>query len=73
MTTPATWTHDPADNAYTLISGSHRCRVWFTSLDTWAAAFFMHHDLSRAVYGFATANEAKAWCEQQVTKADRRT
>ena len=72
MTTAPAWTHDTGDNAYTLLTGDSRCRVWFTSLDTWAAAC-MHHGTSRAVYGFKTTEEAKAWCEQQVTKADRRT
>ncbi len=63
------WTHDADDNAYTLISGNVRCRVWYTLLDTWAAAC-MHHGTSSAAYSFTTAEEAKAWCEQQVTKAD---
>jgi hypothetical protein len=71
MTTPPAWTHDAGDNAYTLISDNVRCRVWYTSLDTWAAAFFMHYGTSRAVYGFNTIEEAKAWCEQQAAKADR--
>ena len=26
--TPPTWAHEPADNAYPLISGDVRCRVW---------------------------------------------
>ena len=71
MTTPPAWTHDAGDNAYTLIQGEYRCHVWFTSLDTWAAAF-NYRGTSSAAYGFKTAEEAKAWCEQQVTKADRR-
>ncbi len=67
MTTSSTWTHDPADNAYTLLTGDDRCRVWFTSLDTWAAAF-----IYRGTSNFKTAEDAKVWCEQQVTKVDRR-
>ena len=65
MTTPPTWTHDAGDNAYTLISGAVRCRVWFTSMDNWAAVISFH-GMASAAYNFATADEAKAWCEQQV-------
>ncbi len=71
MTTPLAWTHDTPDNAYTLISGEFRCRVWFTSLNTWAAAH-MYHGTSSASYSFTTVEDAQAWCEQQVAKADRR-
>ncbi len=71
MTSPPTWTHDAGDNAYTLLTGDGRCRVWFTSLDTWAAAF-MYRGTSSAAYNFKTAEDAKVWCEQQVTKVDRR-
>ncbi len=59
--TPPTWTYEPAD---TLISGDVRCRVWFTSLGTWAAAS-MFHGTSSAAYNVKTAEDAKAWCEQQ--------
>ena len=64
------WTYDPADNAYTLIRDGVRCRVWFTSLDNWAAAC-MHRGTSSAAYNFKTVEDAKAWCEAQVTQADR--
>ena len=66
-----TWTHDPADNAYTLIRGEYRCNVWRTRLDTWAAAI-NYRGTSSASYNFTTAEDAKAWCEQQIAKADRR-
>ena len=60
------WTHDPADNVYTLIRGAARCRVWCTSLDNWAAVI-SDRGMASASYNFATADEAKRWCEQQVT------
>ncbi len=72
MTTPPTWTHDADANTYTLIRGEYRCHVWRTRLDTWAAVF-NYRGTSSASYNFETAEAAMAWCEQQVTKADRRT
>ncbi len=63
-----TWTHDAGDNAYTLIRGEYRCRVWCTRFETWAAAF-RYRGTSSASYNFTTVEEAKAWCEGQVTKA----
>ncbi len=71
MSTPPTWTPDPADNAYTLISDNVRCRVWYTSMENWAAVI-SDRGMSSAAYNFKTAEDAKAWCERQVTKADRR-
>ena len=65
------WEPDPSGEAYTLSSGAFRCRVWFTSLNTWAAAH-MYHGTSSASYSFTTVEDAQAWCEQQVAKADRR-
>ena len=67
MTTPPSWTHDADDNAYTLISDTVRCRVWYTSMEDWAA-IITQDGTSSAAYSFATADEAKAWCEQQVTQ-----
>ena len=64
MTTPPTWTHDPTDNAYMHITGDFRCRVWLTTLGTWAAVV-MHHGISSAAYNFATCEEAQTWCEVQ--------
>ena len=71
MTTASTWTHDTGDNAYTLLQGEYRCHVWRTRFDTWAAAF-NYRGTSSASYNFETAEGAKAWCEQQMTQADRR-
>ena len=61
------WTYDPTDNAYTLIRDGVRCRVWFTSMDNWAAVISFH-GMASAAYNFATADEAKTWCEKQVSK-----
>ncbi len=66
------WQHDPADNAYTLMREDVRCRVWFTSMGNWAAVV-VQKGMSSAAYNFKTAEDAKAWCNEQVTKADRRT
>ena len=49
MTTTPIWTYDLADTAYTLIRDTARCRVWFTSLGTWAA-IITHHGTSSAAY-----------------------
>ncbi len=65
MTTVPTWTHDPTDEAYTLVRGDMHCRVWQTRLGTWAASF-RHHGIATAAYNFSTAEDAKAWCEAQV-------
>jgi hypothetical protein len=65
-----TWTHDPTDNAYTLIAGEIRCRVWLTTLGTWAAVI-MHHGISTAAYNFTTPDDAKIWCEMQARGSAR--
>ncbi len=63
--TKPTWTHDPADDAYTLIQGDVRCRVWHTTQnDTWAAVISVR-GMFTAAYNFDTADAAKAWCEEQ--------
>ncbi len=67
MTTPPAWTHDAGDNAYTLISDNVRCRVWYTSMENWAA-IITHHGTSSAAYNFSAHEDAKAWCELQATK-----
>ncbi len=69
MTTNPTWTHDPTDDAYTLISGDIRCRVW-RALGSWQAIVSQHGDAT-AAYNFLTVEEACAWCERLVT--ERRT
>ena len=61
------WTHDPADNAYTLIRGDLRCRVWLTTLGTWDAVL-VHRGISTAAYNFATPEEAQSWCETQAAE-----
>ena len=65
-TSGATWVHDPADNAYTLIQGDIRCRVWHTR-DSWNA-ILSHRGDATAAYSFNTAEEAQAWCERLVTE-----
>ncbi len=66
MTTPATWTHDAADDAYTLVhDGVYYCRVWRTRLGTWAAVI-RRGGMDDATYDCPTPEEAMAWCEKQV-------
>ena len=67
MTTPPTWTRDPAGWAYTLHSGDNRCRVWRTSHDRWAAVI-SQRDASTAASNFQTVEEAKAWCEKRIAE-----
>ncbi len=64
------WTYDTTDNAYTCIRGDTRCRVWLTTLSTWAAVV-MHHGISTAAYNFATPDDAKTWCEAQARGSAR--
>ena len=62
------WQHDATDDAYTLVhDGIYSCRVWRTRLGTWAAVI-RRGGMDDASYTFATADEAKAWCERQVMK-----
>ena len=64
------WKHNPAEQTYTLIADSCRCLVWRTRLGTWAAVVTCNGE-PIASYTFATAEEAKAWCEIEVTKQAR--
>ncbi len=65
---PPTWTHDAADNAYTLMHEHIYGRVWHTRLGDWAAVI-RRRGMDNASYNFMTAAEAKVWCEQQMAKA----
>ena len=60
------WQPDPEGDAYTLIQGEVRCRVWHTTLGNWAAVF-VHHGISTAAYNFATPDDAKIWCVDLLT------
>ncbi len=61
------WTHNPADNAYTLMRGDIRCRVWQTTLGNWGAAI-NRRGVATAAYNFETADEAKTWCETPLAR-----
>ena len=63
-----TWQHDPSDDTYTLVQNDVRCRVWHTTLGTWAAVI-VHRGMSTAAYNFATPEAAQVWCDQQVREA----
>jgi hypothetical protein len=63
--TAAHWQPDPAGEAYTLISGDIRCRVWRRPEGTrgsWNAIVSQRADAT-AAYKFETADAAQAWCE----------
>ncbi len=61
------WHDDTAHQASTLIVERYRCRVWRTALGTWTAVVSRQGGGTDAS-SFATREEAKAWCEAQVTK-----
>ncbi len=63
-----TWQHEPSDDTYTLVQSHVRCRVWRTTLGTWAAVF-MQRGMSTAAYNFETPDAAQRWCEQQIREA----
>ncbi len=66
------WHDDTAHQASTLIVELYRCRVWLTATGTWTAVVSRRGGGTDA-YSFATPEEAKAWCEAQVTKGTVRT
>ena len=59
------WHYDPTDNAYTLIVGAFRCRVWPSTIGGWAAVV-SRAGIATASYNFVSHTEAKEWCEQQL-------
>ena len=63
---PIEWLYDAADQAYILIDGPCRCRVWKTPTDVWAAVISCHGDATTA-YDFPTSEEAQTWCAARVT------
>ncbi len=66
------WHDDTAHQASTLIVERYRCRVWRMAAGTWTAVVSRQGGGTDA-YSFATAEEAKAWCEAQVTDGTSRT
>ena len=66
------WHDDTAHQASTLIVEPYRCRVWRTALGTWTAVVSRQGGGTDAS-SFATAEEAKAWCEAQATDGTSRT
>ena len=66
------WHDDTAHQVFTVIVEPYRCRVWRTALGTWTAVVSRRGGGTDA-YSFATAEEAKAWCEARVTKGTSRT
>ena len=60
------WQHDTTDQAYILISGDIRCRVWHTR-GSWQAIVSQRGDAT-AAYNFPTAEDACTWCERLVAE-----
>jgi hypothetical protein len=69
MTAPH-WAPDPAGDAYTLIAGDLRCRVWRTP-GSWSAIVSQRGDAT-AAYKFETADAARAWCEEIIKERQAR-
>jgi hypothetical protein len=68
MTTPAIWTHDKTDAAYTRTHQGSSCRVGRAALGDWAAVL-KRRDREHSAYRFTTADAAMAWCEAQGARA----
>ena len=60
------WTHDAANNAYTLAKGDMRCRVW-RMLGAWQAIVSCRGKATTG-YNFLTAEAACAWCEEHIVE-----
>jgi hypothetical protein len=70
--TPALhWQYSAKGPTYVLIAMPYRCLVWQTLAGTWGAVVNGHRR-STAAYAFATAEEAKTWCETQVEAGRKR-
>ena len=57
---PIAWLYDTADQAYILIDGPCRCRVWKTTPDVWATVIRCHGNATTAD-AFPTADKTKTW------------
>ncbi len=66
MTDTPEWTEEPGGEAYTLVSGNIRGRVW-RRFGTWEAIVWQHGGFHSAG-DFTTAEEAKAWCEERIAE-----
>jgi hypothetical protein len=68
------WEPDPAGEAYTLIAGDIRCRIWRgrpLGLGSWNAIVSQRGDAT-AAYKFETAEAARLWCERLIAERQRR-
>ena len=61
------WRHSAQGQTNVLTVDLYRCLVWHTTRGTWGAVV-NGAGTSTAAYNFDTADEAKAWCEQQVAQ-----
>ena len=57
--------YDSANQAYSLIDGPGRCRMWKTATAVWAAVIRCHGDATTA-YDVPTPDKAKTWCEARL-------
>jgi hypothetical protein len=63
----STWHYDRTDKDYTLMPGDSHCRVWKTQTGRWGG-MVTYRGYAHASYNFNTAEEAKDWCEDEVSK-----
>ncbi len=66
-TGPREWLYDPSDEAYILIDGPCRSRVWKAPTGLWAAVVSCRGDAATA-YVFPLPGDAQAWCEARVAE-----
>ncbi len=59
------WKHDPAIDAYILIMGDVRCRVW-RGREGWEAIVSHRFGGGEAFNSLSTVEAARAWCEAQL-------
>ena len=64
---PIEWIYDAADQAYILIDGPCRSRVWKAPTGLWAAVVSCHGD-SATAYDFPLPGDAQTWCEARVAE-----
>ena len=61
------WTKDPAVEAYSLAMGTCAATVWNAGRHGYAAKI-TYRGMATAQYGFATLENAQAWCLTQLAE-----
>ena len=63
-----TWTYSSIQVASIAVEGAYRCRVYHERAGTWTA-IVIHRAAATEQEGFASAEQAQAWCEDYVRQA----